>query len=417
MLTLKKYISILLLFTFFAGLVLKQLLSTLGISISGLDYMIWFFIFIQLLGFALINKKIVLPNSYFIFLIISIGFIVLNYFTTKYSKSINSYTIASVITLMFPLSFTVTYNLSFNKNEIIKLIKWFVSTITVLLVILFIERIFNGALFTGKKITSIFIKTYGFIGTISSLNIAFSLFLFKEIGNKKYIYIMLFSFFMIAHLVMLKSFVSLFVLLGVYFLFFQNKDILRKGLYIMLSLILLLVITSKVSSVNVKIEKYKKYYLNTSGEKLTPRLALYREAFHIASDHFPFGSGQGTYGSYPVMKYYSDVYKDYGLSHRQGLIFKRKPNFLFDSYWSSILGEMGYIGATFYILLFLWPLLFSLKYRNHKELKNLVFLNFGIIAIIFIESLALAIPYQVSFVVLYAGITGLICRVLYNCKI
>jgi hypothetical protein len=412
MLTLEKYSGFLLLFTFFAGLVLKKLLAIIGINIAGLDYILWFFTIVQLFTFSLLRRKVSVPQNYYIILLIVVCFLIINYFTSNYIHSISSYIIGSLITLIFPLTFIAAYNINLNRNDIITLIRNSITAITVLLVILFFERLVNGAFFSGKRIASHIIKTYGFIGTISSINVVFSLFMFKEKKEKKYKFHLLFSLFMIGHLVMLKSIASTMFVFVIFFFFYSNKGVLRKTLYILISLFGVLIITSSIPSINTKITKYKKYYLNTSGKKLTPRLALYRESFHIASDHFPMGSGQGTYGSYPVMRHYSKVYSDYGLSHRHGLMFKKEPNFLFDSYWSSIIAEMGYVGAFFYVVLFFLPLIFVSKYRKIKENKIFIFFVVGILSIIFIESLALAIPYQISFIVIYAGFTGVVLKMM-----
>jgi hypothetical protein len=91
----------------------------------------------------------------------------------------------------------------------------------------------------------------------------------------------------------------------------------------------------------------------------------------IAEDHFPFGSGGGTFGSMPSVQYgYSDLYYEYGLN----LIFGLGPEaheFAQDVYWPKILAQSGVIGLLFYIAIYIYLFrrIFSgyLKYRDNES--------------------------------------------------
>lgn len=411
----QKCLTISIVLVYLLGFILKQLLHTIvGISISGLDYIIWFVYLSELVAFSIAKKKIMTPSWYFATFLILIIFIIINSFTSSYVYSFKSYFIGSIITIIFPLTFIFSYSIPFNKEHIIKVIEGLVKISTLLLIILLIERVFNDSFLSTKSISSRFIKTYGFIGTVSSLNITFALFLLRHNKKTFYYIVILLSLFMIGNLIMLKSILSSLVIIILYIIVFYRKFFLARFVYITGIVIIAVAIISSNDSINNKIQKYKQYYLNTSGDDLTPRLLLYREAINIANDHFPFGSGQGTYGSFPVKQHYSDVYISYGLNDKYGLGFDSKPNFLFDSHWASVLGELGYLGTIIYIILFFYPALMNFKYIRNNSLASYSFLNISILLVIFIESLALAIPYQISFIMIYAGITGLTSSFLKN---
>jgi hypothetical protein len=83
----------------------------------------------------------------------------------------------------------------------------------------------------------------------------------------------------------------------------------------------------------------------------TARSALYYTSFLIARDHFPFGAGLASYGSYASVLYYSDVYHEYGLSSIYGLS-PRVSFFAMDTFWPMVLGEGGVISLISYLLVF-----------------------------------------------------------------
>jgi cytochrome c biogenesis factor len=86
-------------------------------------------------------------------------------------------------------------------------------------------------------------------------------------------------------------------------------------------------------------------------------------SFRIAADHFPLGTGGGTFGSVASYQYgYSQVYYDYGIY----LLWGGSPDFyafLQDVYWPKVIGEGGVLG-TFFYLLFLMSCGVYLFYRD-----------------------------------------------------
>lgn len=104
------------------------------------------------------------------------------------------------------------------------------------------------------------------------------------------------------------------------------------------------------------------------------RYILMSNAKKIAIDCFPLGSGFGTYGSFTSFKYYSILYQKLGMNTVYGLL----PNFYafgMDSYYSMVLGQFGFLGLIFYILM-LWFLCSSFLNLKHFELKKYAFILF-----------------------------------------
>lgn len=92
------------------------------------------------------------------------------------------------------------------------------------------------------------------------------------------------------------------------------------------------------------------YYFFSNIRDEAARNLLLKKCFVIAADHFPFGAGFGTFASYFSGVVYSPIYAKYGLSSVYGLT-QNKPSFISDSFWPMIIGQSGYIGVIFYLLL------------------------------------------------------------------
>lgn len=82
------------------------------------------------------------------------------------------------------------------------------------------------------------------------------------------------------------------------------------------------------------------------------RAQLTRKSFQIARDHFPVGSGFGTYGSHASGKYYSKIYYTYRLNTMYGLS-KNDARFVADTFWPMVLGQFGYAGLLAYCFIML----------------------------------------------------------------
>ena len=105
------------------------------------------------------------------------------------------------------------------------------------------------------------------------------------------------------------------------------------------------------------------------------RSLLLINAFNVANDYFPLGSGFATYATSPSAKWYSKLYADYGLDNVHGLI-EGNARFVSDTFYPAIIGETGYLGALCYIiaLCLIVKLLFEMRNRKYSYIGLLVFL-------------------------------------------
>lgn len=146
----------------------------------------------------------------------------------------------------------------------------------------------------------------------------------------------------------------LFVVLSIIILlvFMKNKQKIAISKTIFLMLILLI----------VGWNQFENYFFDDG----QARTILLKKSINVANDHFPFGSGFGTYGSYMSSVNYSPLYYKYGLNTVYGL----EPvtgKFICDSFWPMILAEFGYIGLLGYIYI---VYLIYKKIQNRYDKKN-----------------------------------------------
>lgn len=83
----------------------------------------------------------------------------------------------------------------------------------------------------------------------------------------------------------------------------------------------------------------------------TARHVFYEYAIKNANSFFPFGSGYATYGSAEASKNYSPLYFLYDFDEVWGMSPDFRP-FLTDTYWASVLGQFGWIGAGAMVLVY-----------------------------------------------------------------
>lgn len=88
-------------------------------------------------------------------------------------------------------------------------------------------------------------------------------------------------------------------------------------------------------------------YIGVEALTVQARTALYGGSLILARDHFPLGSGLGTYGSYGSVTSYSPIYYQFGFNLIYGMS-PAYPNFIQDTFWPQILGETGILGVVGY---------------------------------------------------------------------
>ena len=144
--------------------------------------------------------------------------------------------------------------------------------------------------------------------------------------------------------------IAVFWMLHIYFLILKRKKILPITLFASAGVLL------------IGIRNFLDYYGNLE----YARAALAVKAVEIASDFFPLGSGFGSYATGQSAAHYSMIYYQYGLSHIWGLT-KEKPNFMADTFWPAIIGELGWGGSVLFLLLFFVLLMKCLSIRSNPR--------------------------------------------------
>lgn len=100
------------------------------------------------------------------------------------------------------------------------------------------------------------------------------------------------------------------------------------------------------------------------------RTVLLKTSVDIAKDHFPIGSGFGTYGSNVSSKNYSNIYYKYGIGNTYG-IREGEAYFISDTFWPMILGQFGVIGLILFISILI--LITKKLWINRMKNKNYYF--------------------------------------------
>lgn len=140
------------------------------------------------------------------------------------------------------------------------------------------------------------------------------------------------------------------------------------------------------------VDKVNRFVLGDRGENI--RTVAWPTATLLANQHFPLGSGAGTFGSAASFSVgYSPVYYATGLSQMHGAAENSEDRFLLDFTWPKFLGEYGYFGGAIMLLLFLGFAFRAAKVaaRTVGEKSFAQVFAWGMMCFIIIQSLALSI--------------------------
>lgn len=414
-------IMFILMFLLFAFV--SKLFTLIHIKIAGIEYLIWFVFATALLliNFVFSSQSFTLKPSYILLLGILFVFCFFNFFVVD--VPLNHYLQGVFFTFLFAFNFILFYNIKLSKDDFFLIVNALIFIISVIGLSAYVERIFfvgeyNSFFLRG---VSTLAKDPAFAASLLNINIVLCLVMYSLRRKRKYIFLAIFSFITIALLLFLKSLIAALIIFIIFINYFYSSRIVKYFIYVVAALSVLFFIF--LSKPLVEEFQYKfNLYFGAGAEKI-PRNALYLASFKMAKDHFPFGSGQGTFGSYPVGKQYSQIYYDYDLDKLHGLgpddaLGKTDSHFIFDTYWTGILGEMGFVASFFYLWLWWLPALKSFNYLRSKDLeaKALSFIITMITASIFIESIAAPTPGQLQFIVLYTGLCAVALRLLLHNK-
>lgn len=85
-------------------------------------------------------------------------------------------------------------------------------------------------------------------------------------------------------------------------------------------------------------------------DNVTPRALLLANGIVTANNYFPLGAGYSTYGSNMAKLNYSPLYTEYGFNNIWGMN-EEEQMFLNDNFWPMVMGQYGWIGLFFFLLI------------------------------------------------------------------
>lgn len=394
------------------SIILFPQLKLIGVYFTGLDYLFYFLFLIAFLlkGKLKYEKKVMMKLC----LIIIIG--ILSLIKSSYIKNYFLSILGFLIILLPFITYIFFYNINITKENLIKIFK----QIQIILFVVSLSVLLNFLLGRTNEYGSPFTitKDIGFAATLCNINIIISLSLYNYKKSKKHIYIIIVSLIAILLISALKSIIMSMVIV-LYYLSTKNISRFLKQVAYITAISFFSVIILSNQFIQEKIQKYVFLYITSDNSLNIARTATYLAAANIAGDHFPLGSGPGTFGSYPVLLTYNDLYHDYNLSKVWGMSEENikdpdLPTFILDTYWPSPLAEIGIIGIIVLLMFYFHPLIKIkklIKSSNTNELelfKSLKFFIFSMALVLFVENLTLSSLSQTSIIVLYFGFSGLI---------
>ena len=122
-----------------------------------------------------------------------------------------------------------------------------------------------------------------------------------------------------------------------------------------------LLIGGGVGSIVIGFEQISDYFLTTT--RFSPRQIMLKDSISLASQHFPLGTGFGTYGSTIAAQHYSPLYTQLGYPSLDGMS-PENTSYLSDCFWPEIIAQFGFIGTVIFVgvlILFLFYSIRSLK--------------------------------------------------------
>lgn len=144
-------------------------------------------------------------------------------------------------------------------------------------------------------------------------------------------------------------------------------------------------------------QKFTDTFLSTSDEYETARSMLSLKSIQVAKEHFPFGSGYGTFGTHFSGVNYSPLYDMYNLSSIWGLT-REEHSFINDTQWPAILGETGFLGLVLYVWLFYMMYKMVIVNKKIYLLKNQVLFVF---LVLFVNSTSTSVFFNSNSAALY----------------
>lgn len=142
------------------------------------------------------------------------------------------------------------------------------------------------------------------------------------------------------------------------------------------------IISGGIAAALIGMNQIQDYFFT---ESYSPRLLLLRDSITLAIQHFPFGTGYGTFGSSMAAEHYSILYTQLGYENYWGM-GSQDGMFLTDDFWPIIIAQFGIFGLAVFIFVVYYLIKRSLMVL--KVNKNAGFTMLLIMINMLINSLA-----------------------------
>lgn len=338
----------------------------------------------------------------------------INFFVSKYKLPFFLFLFAAFVTFIPFITFFISDRLFFTTKDVIDFCDGHIKLALLISCINLIETIVLPAAHISYSFLNSNVFMLGYSTSYMSICALLCFGNYYLTKRKKYIRFLAFLSIVIIASVQLKAIAGLLIVYFMYVMIFTKTSKLQKILLSAIGVGLAVFIISLSTTISGKISYYKELYGGESSHEDIARVALYYQSLKMAENCFPFGTGQGTFGSIPAKITRSQVYEDYNLSGVWGLSFDGDLNFMMDTHWASVLGEQGFIGSVIYVFLLLIPLR-RLKYVKKWPMRHRNYVYFVVLTCyicVFLESIALPLINRLCFVFMYAGL----CSVITNRK-
>lgn len=123
----------------------------------------------------------------------------------------------------------------------------------------------------------------------------------------------------------------------------------------------------------IGMEQITLYFL--AANRHSPRNIMLKDSVRLASDHFPFGTGFGSFGSTLAAQHYSPVYTRLGYETLDGMK-STDPKYLTDCFWPEIIAQFGWIGTVIFVIVVALFLIWAMR-----KLKKNIHAGFGMLMI------------------------------------
>lgn len=372
---------------------------------GGVKHFLLFFIFF--INWLTSGAKIIRSNQPYYFILFSLSiYLCILFFVTD--VAFLNFSLGVFFTFLFSIIFILAVN---TKTSVELLFKFFHSILYIFLFLslftiipsLFLRISINQSYFG-------FFRELGAFGAVLNISCIIALTIFLKTRKRKFLFIAILCTFFIVLTIMKKSILSN-AIIWVLYAFLDGNVKYKFVNFFLIGFVflgsILFVRQELTENISLNID-----YFDAAGDSHV-RIAMYLASIAIVRDHFPFGTGTGTFGSLPSLyNGYSKVYYDYSINTIEPLSPERvaagEGHTLFDTFWPHIIGELGAIGFLLFLILWFYPLIkaYSKLRSNNPIIKALSFYVVSIGLIMTFDGVVLYTPEISSFILFHSGITG-----------